>query len=463
MVMDMTRGKPAGLILKFTLPIMFSIVFQQFYSLIDALIVGQMLGVEAFSAVGCTGNLTWFMQGLVEGMTSGFAIITARRIGAKDSQGIAKSFGNGVILTLLAALVMTGVGVILAKDVLVLLETPAEILNQAAEYLLIVWSGTIAVAFYNYLAYSIRAIGDSRTPMLFLMISGVLNIGLDYGLIRFFHLGVAGAAYATITAQALSSIFCMVYIGKKQPLLQLNKDNLKLSFETVKEQLRTGLPMGFQESIIAVGNVVIQYAINGLGVAAVAAVTAAQRAENIIEAALYAFGMAMATYSAQNYGASKIQRVRAGVRQCLTMALGLSLVLGAGAFFFGGEIARLFLESPTQEIIDKAGLFLKMTGATFWVLTILFVLRSTLQGVGNTRVPMIAGIVELGARIVAALALTAMFGYAGICISTPLGWILSDIPLIISYFLTMRRLKAIWPEESLPVDDENDLEEARKL
>lgn len=441
MTKDLTRGNPLKLIFFFTIPLLIGNLFQQFYSMADTLIVGRTLGVNALAAVGCTGGITFLILGFAQGVTAGLSIITAQRFGAEDAAGVRRSFTTSILISAVTTVVLTAVSVPLAHTILRLLNTPAEIEEQAYEYIIVILAGIVASMLFNLLSNIIRALGDSRTPLFFLIIASIINIVLDFVFILNFHMGVAGAGYATVLAQLISCACCIVFIAKKLPILHLHRQDWKVTRQDLATHARVAFPMGFQSSIIAIGTLILQTALNGLGSTSVAAYTAASKVDQLAIMAMMSFGMTMATYAAQNYGAGKMDRIRKGVRQCLMISVGLSVVMAFVNIVFGKYLVRLFVEDAAG-VIDLAQVYLIINSSCYFILAVLFVIRYTLQGLGKSFVPTFAGIMELVMRTVAALALVGPFGFAGASASNPLAWLGSAIPLCISYILTMRRAAA---------------------
>lgn len=441
MTKDLTRGNPLKLIFFFTIPLLIGNLFQQFYSMADTLIVGRTLGVNALAAVGCTGGITFLILGFAQGVTAGLSIITAQRFGAEDAAGVRRSFTTSILISAVTTVVLTAVSVPLAHTILRLLNTPAEIEEQAYEYIIVILAGIVASMLFNLLSNIIRALGDSRTPLFFLIIASIINIVLDFVFILNFHMGVAGAGYATVLAQLISCACCIVFIAKKLPILHLHRQDWKVTRQDLAAHARVAFPMGFQSSIIAIGTLILQTALNGLGSTSVAAYTAASKVDQLAIMAMMSFGMTMATYAAQNYGAGKMDRIRKGVRQCLMISVGLSVVMAFVNIVFGKYLVHLFVEDAAG-VIDLAQVYLIINSSCYFILAVLFVIRYTLQGLGKSFVPTFAGIMELVMRTVAALALVGPFGFAGASASNPLAWLGSTIPLCISYILTMRRAAA---------------------
>lgn len=442
MTKKMTEGSPAKLIVMFTIPLLIGNIFQQLYSMVDTLIVGRTLGVNALAAVGCTGSINFLILGFAMGVSAGLAIITAQRFGAKDEKGVRRSVASGAWISLMVTVVLTAVSVPMTRKILELLNTPPEIIDGAYDYIVIIFWGIIACMLFNFLSNIIRALGDSRTPLLFLVIACVLNIILDFAFILGGGMGVAGAAWATIISQMVSALLCLWYIKKKLPILHLTKDDWKASAWDLKQHFRISMPMGFQMSIIAIGAVVLQFVLNGLGSAAVAAFSAAQRIDQIAGQPMNSFGTTMATYAAQNYGAGRIDRIKKGVLQCSLISVGFSIAVGLLNIFAGYQMAGFFVGAGEETVQSMAQTYLQINGAMYFVLALLFIFRFTLQGLGKGVMPTVAGVMELIMRTFAAVYLTAAVGFAGACWANPLAWAGACIPLAAAYFLTMRRLSA---------------------
>ncbi len=393
MVTSMTSGSPAKLIFLFTVPLFIGNLFQQLYNMADTFIVGRTLGVNALAAVGCTGSLVFLIIGFAQGLSSGFSILTAQRFGAKDEAAVRRSFATSLVLGGIIGLVLTVVSVMAARQMLVLLQTPAEILDDAFSYMVIVFAGILATMLFNVLSNVLRALGDSRTPLLFLAVGCVFNIALDLVLILYTPLGVMGAGVATVAAQLLSGLACLWYIVRRFPILRLSRQDWKLTGHDITQHLRMGLPIAFQSSIIAIGTLILQFALNGLGSISVAAFTAASKLEGLGSLPLTSVGVATGTFVAQNYGAGQIHRIRTGVLQAGGMSLAFSAVMGVVFIAFGAPLSSLFIEGQA-EAVHLASIYLRVTGICLWVLGLLFVYRSTLQGKGQSFVTTFAGVLE---------------------------------------------------------------------
>ena len=437
---DMTRGNPTRLILSFCLPIVAGNLFQQLYSLVDTLVVGRVEGVTALAAVSAAAWLDWLILGLAMGLAQGFSIQIAQCFGAGDHAGLRRAAGQSLLLAAGVVAVLTLLAQLLLSPALKLLHSPENTIDLTCRYLRIIFSGIALVMAFNLLSGFLRSLGDSRTPLLFLILSSIVNVVLDLVFIIVFKMGVAGAAWATVIAQVASGLLCVVYIGKKFPLLHVRRDDFRLTRGEIWQHAVIGLPMGFQASIIGIGVIILQIVLNAQGELAVAAYTAAQKIEQIVCSPLSSFGMTMATYAAQNYGAGKIGRIRTGVHRCAAMSLGYTAVITCIATFAGAPLVSLFV-SDAPGVIAMAAEYLRLTSLFYWTLSLLFILRYTLQGLGQGIVPTIAGIMELVMRAVGCIALAAPFGFAGISVAYALAWPGSLTPLVISYVLTMRRLR----------------------
>lgn len=450
---DLTKGSPAKLILMFTVPLLIGNVFQQFYNMVDMIIVGQTLGKNALAAVGATGSLTFLIIGFAQGLTAGLAIITAQRYGAKDYRGLKKSFAASVVISLIVTIVLTVLSLVFIHPMLQLMQTPPEIIDQAQTFISIILLGIFASMSFNLLSNVIRALGDSRTPLFFLIIAVIINVVLDLIFIILFGMGVEGAAIATVIAQVSSSVLCLVYIKKKIPLLQLRKKDFSFDKEEIRVHLNAALPMAFQSSIIAIGAIVLQAALNSLGTDVVAAQAAASRIDQFANQPMMSFGIAMATFSAQNYGAKEYGRILKGVKQTLMMSIGFSLVAGATVIFFGHSLMKLFVSSSETRVFELAQTYFNINGSLYWILAILFILRYTLQRLGQSKIPTIAGMMELLMRSFAAIILTGMLGYAGAAAASPLAWAGSVAVLLYSYLRSMKQLKQLDNEQHFSLDD----------
>jgi len=446
MATSLTTGRPWRVILTFAVPLLIGNVVQQLYQVVDTVVVGRELGVNSLAAVGATGSLLFLLLGFAWGMTSGFAIPTAQAFGAKDAAGVRRSVATGTLLSAAASIVITIGGPLLAEPVLVLMQTPPELLAEATLFTQVSFLGGGATMFFNYLSAMIRAIGDSKTPLVFLTIACGLNVVLVIVLVGPVGWGVAGAALATVVAQAVSVLLCLEFVRRRMPMLHVRREDWRVTRGDIADHLRLGLPMGFQASIIAIGTLVVQVALNVLGAEAIAAYTAASRVDSLATALLASLGLAVSMYVAQNFGGRRPDRIRSGVVQATWMAIVASLVLGIVLIAFGTHLVRLFVGDGADEVVELAHLMLIINGSTYALLGVLFVLRGALQGLGQAMIPTITGVVELFARVAAAVVLGAVLGFAGVAMSNPLAWVGAVVILIPAYVRAHRALA------KMPVD-----------
>lgn len=443
-------AKPWRAILVFGTPILIGNIFQQMYHFVDAIIVGRILGVQSLAAVGATGSLVFLLIGFAWGASSGFAIPTAQAFGAGDAHRVRRSIAAGTVLTVCISLALSVLGPLIAGPTLALLQTPHELMADATVFTQVTFIGSGMLMASSYLAAVIRAIGDSRTPLIFLAIACVLNVILVILMVGPLALGVAGAALATVAAQALSVVLCLLYVWRRLPILHVARADFRLKRSELWEHVRLGLPMGFQASIIAIGTLTVQVSLNTLGTDAVAAFTAASRIDGIAMAFLSSMGIAVSVYVSQNMGAGRPDRVRKGVAQALWMSLSASVVLGALVVTTGTAAVRLFIGEGSDDIVHLAWLALVISGVGYSALGVLFVLRSALQGLGHALVPTLSGMIEVVARVVAAIVLGAAFGYVGVALSNPLAWIGATILLVPAYVRVHKQLSTVARADTAP-------------
>lgn len=440
MVRDMTTGNSAKQILKFSLPLLIGTVFQQFYNMVDSIIVGKFLGTQPFAAVGMTGSITFFVLGLVFGACSGFAIPVAQDFGAHDEAGVRRCVANIIHIGVIFGLVMTLATTLLTRQILVWMDTPEELMQDAYDYLFWIFLGIGSLMLYNLLAGILRSLGDSTTPLIFLILSSLLNIGLDVLLVWTLNVGVKGAAIATVISQLISGLGCLVFMIRKFPMLRLTREDLRPDLPTIRRLSGVGFPMGLQFSITAIGSIILQKSVNALGTTIIASVSAAAKVQNLVVSPMDAFGVSMATFAGQNYGAGKIDRVRRGVRQVFWMLTAYSLLALGIVYFSGSTIALLFVDASETEILACTQHFLIMNGLFYIPLGVIYVLRNTLQGVGFSKIAMLSGLFELVARSVMGLFVVPKFGFNAVCLAHPTAWIMADLILIVLYSILMKRL-----------------------
>ncbi len=440
MTRDMTQGTPWKLILQFSIPTALGLVFQQLYSMADTVIVGRTLGVDALAAVGSTGSLSFLIIGFMSGVCSGFSIPVAQYFGAKNKTELQRSIANGAWVAGILGLLITIVTVLGTEWIMRIMQTPENIFEDACSYIRVIFIGTLATVLYNLLSSYLRALGDSKTPLVFLVISSVLNIVFDLLFIITFRMGVAGAAWATILSQLISGLLCLVFIAKKFPALHVAKENIPIRGEHILNHLSIGVPMGLQFSITAIGCAILQAATNTLGSNAVAAITAADRSKGIFQCLLEAPAITMATYCGQNLGAGKMDRIRIGVRQGNILAFILSVICAVMVYFTGSHIAMLFMDTAGAEIFALMDEYFLWNLLFFPSLTYLLLLRNAIQGMGYTVPAMAAGVFELVARAVVAFFFVSVYGFTAVCAAGPAAWIAADVLLWYVYTQLINRL-----------------------
>lgn len=438
---DMTIGDPFKLILFYSIPLLLGNMFQQMYSMADTIIVGKLLGTNALAAVGTTGPMNFLVLGFVMGITSGFAVITAQRFGAKDENGVRRSVAMNIMLCIIIGLLCMVASLSTARFILRIINTPIEIFDDAAEYIIIIYIGIPATMLYNATACILRALGDSKSPLYFLIISSILNIILDIVLILYFDMGVAGAAWATVISQAFAGIISLIYMAIRFPILRIHRRDFTWDMWFAWQHLKIGLPMAFQFSITAIGVIILQGALNVFGPVKIAAYTAAQKVEQLVTAAASTFGVTMANYAGQNLGAKNINRIKAGTWQCSILSVLFSIFAMFVVFVFPEQLTSLFIKGTQPDVINASRTYLRICGTFFPVLFLLFIYRNVLQSIGRGFMPLMAGVAELAARTIASYTLPGIFGYAGICIAGPLAWIAATIPLAIAYFVIIKDFK----------------------
>lgn len=441
---DMTVGSPMRLIISFFIPLLLGMLFQQFYSMMDTIIVGRCLGVNALAAVGSTGSVNFMIIGFCMGVCNGFAIPVAQRFGAKDQTGLRKFVANSVWLSIVFAVIMTIATCILCRQIMTWMRTPADIFEDANTYIFIIFIGIPATYLYNLVSGIIRSLGDSRSPLFFLIVSSVLNIGLDFLFILTFHMGVAGAAWATVISQAVSGIGCLFYMKHKFEILKIRPEEWKMDTKYMKILCGMGIPMGLQYSITAIGSVILQTAVNTLGSSAVAAITAGSKVSMFFCCPYDAMGSTMATYAGQNVGAGKLDRVKKGMLSCCLLGLIYAVLAFVFLFFFGRYTALLFMEASEKAILGNVTTFLLINSAFFFPLSLVNIIRFTIQGMGYSVLAICAGICEMVARSIVGFVFVPMWGFVAACFASPVAWICADIFLIPAFFYCLRRLKKVY-------------------
>ena len=438
---DMTQGSPMRLILGFALPMMLGFLFQQFYNMADTVIVGRFLGVNALAAVGATGSINFFVIGFCMGICNGFAIPVAQKFGAKDEKGLKAYVANSAILAAIFGSAMTVLVVLFCREILEVMNTPADIINGAYDYIIIIFAGLPATILYNMVSGYIRSLGDAKTPVVFLTISSILNIILDLVCILVLEMGVAGAAWATVVSQGVSGIACLVYMIKHYPVLRLKREDWKLNSHFVGVLCKMGIPMGLQYSITAIGSVILQVAVNSLGAAAVAAVAAGSKMGCFFCCPYDALGATMATYGGQNVGARRLDRIGAGLKSCVLLGAAYSGISLALILFWGKNISYLFVSRGETGIVQDIYQFLVLNAVFYFLLSLVNSIRFLIQGMGYSIFAVTAGVCEMAARTLVAFFLVPVFGYTAICLSNGLAWVAADLFLVPAYFYVIKHLR----------------------
>ena len=430
MTKNMTVGSPARHIIEFAVPMLAGMLFQQMYNMVDTMIVSRMLGSSALAAVGSTSSISFLVLGLCMGLTAGFCIPISQSFGAGDMREMRKCVGNSIWLSGGIALIMTVLTTILCRPILVLMKTPADILEDSYRYIWAVFLGIPTMILYNLVSGIIRSLGDSRTPVIFLAISSVLNIILDILFIRFTGLGVAGAAWATVISQGVSGILCLLYVIRKFPELALSREERELDLRLCHKLLGMGLPMGLQYSITAIGCAVLQMFLNQLGTSAVAASSAATKVHQLFCIPFDALGSTMATYCGQNVGAGKIDRLRKGITSAGVIGVVYSVAVAVLMQFYAGSFSLWFLDAGETEILAGSITYLKILTAFYFALTFVNVVRFSIQGMGFSHFAVLAGVLEMVARMAVGMFFVPRFGYTAACMGSPAAWIAADLFLI---------------------------------
>ena len=444
----MTSGSPAKHILSFAVPLFFGLLFQQLYNLADSAIVGRLLGSDSLAAVGSTGSIIFMLIGFCTGLCSGFAIPVAQSFGAGDIERMRRYIGTSVWLAAAASIFMTIGTMLLCRPILQWMHTPEAIQDQAYDYLIIIFAAIPTTILYNLLSGYLRSLGSSKTSLYFLLLSSAINVILDLTLIRYFGCGVEAAAWATLISQAVSGIGCLVYIVKRCEEMHLNREHLRFRKDCAAKLCYAGVPMGLQYTVTAVGSVILQTFLNGLGTACVAASAAGVKICNLLACPFDALGSTMATYCGQNAGAGKYSRIGSGIRSAGI----IGSVYGIAAFLlmlrFSGTFAMLFLDGSEKEILAYASRYIQIQTAFYIPLLFVNVLRFSIQGMGFSVLAISAGVMELIARACAGFFLVPALGYTGACLGSPLAWILADLFLVPACVGCIRHLAAVGPAES---------------
>lgn len=452
---NLTEGSPLKLIITFAIPMILGNLFQQLYNFVDTMIVGHFLGVEALAGVGATGSISFLIIGFCMGMCAGFAIPVAQAFGAQDYKTLRKYVANSLYMSLAFSFGIAIVVSLLCRNILEWMQTPEDCIEYSYTYILTLFIAIPITFLYNILAGIIRAVGDSKTPLIFLVISTIINVILDYLFISTFSMGVFGAALATVISQLISGIMCLVVIIKKFEVLHVSGDEWSYDTHCVSRLCSMGLPMGLQYSITGIGSVILQSSVNMLGSLSVAAVTSASKVNLLFLCVLDALGASMATYGGQNLGAGRIDRIRQGTRAACIVGIAYSILAFIAVIFVRVPMIKMFTDTPIPEMVDMSALHVLVTTGCLTLLVFVNVLRFLIQGVGYSNFAIIAGILEMIARTVAGLVFIPLFGFVGACVASPFAWLLADSFLIPAYLTIMKKLENKYASASEVVSAED--------
>lgn len=435
----LTEGTPWKQILLFSIPIFWGNVFQLLYSLVDTKIVGSTLGTEALAAVGSVSTLHTLMTGFLNGLTLGFSLITAMCFGAKNRKRLKKTFAAAISLGVLTTLALVLMLMIFLHPVLNLLHVPQAQFEMAYAYISVLIVGLFATLFYNLCANTLRAIGDALTPLIFLIVATVSNIGLDYLFILGFQMGVQGAAYATVLAQLLSVVLCLIRIFRKFPILHIQKEDFRFDRELMAEMYKSGLSMGLMSCLVGIGTILLQSAINTLGTTVIVAHTAARKVFELVSLPNSVLGSAMATYCGQNYGARRFDRIRQGIRASLIIAAVWAVVVFLICHTIEGKLIQFVASTTNPDVIYWGSTYLKVDMSFIVICGVIVILRNSMQGFGDRIIPVFSSCIELAGKIIFAFVFAPMFAYWGIIWAEPLVWIAMVIPLIVKVVHVLKR------------------------
>ena len=441
MIKNLAEGSPFKLIVGFSFPLLLGNLFQQFYSVVDAIIVGKLLGVDSLAAVGSTGAVNFLIVGFCIGVGNGFALPIAHKFGQKDYKTLREYVAGSVQLSIVVSLIMTILTVLFCKPLLQLMQTPPDIIDQANAYIRVIFAGIPVLFMYNLLSGIMRSLGDSRTPVVFLVISSLLNICLDLFFIVYLHTGVMGAALATVISQLVSGILCFLFMKKHFEILKLSHDDWKINFHHYYILSSMGFPMGLQYSITAIGSVILQTAVNTLGSDAVAAVAVGSKISMFFCCVYDALGSTMATYGGQNTGAGRLDRLKSGVLVSSLIGSVYAIIAFVVLFFFGKNFGTFFMSSSETSILSNMHYFLFIQSLFYIPLVFVNIFRFMIQGMGFSSLAVFAGVFELIGRAVVAIAFIPSWGFNAVCFASPLAWILAALFLIPAFFHSLKKLQ----------------------
>lgn len=430
---DMTKGNPLKIIFLFSLPILFGNLFQQFYNLVDTIMVGKILGVDALAAMGAAAPLFGLVMSLAIGLVMGFSIQVAQCFGAQDEAGMRESIANMLVLSLLCGCLITICFLFLTEPMLEVLGTPEDLMDRSRTYLMVLFGGTLITIMYNFGACVLRAVGNSFVPLCILVISSLINIALDYLLIAIFHVGIAGAAIATLIAQGISVILCLLYMLYVYPFLIPKRKDFAWKGHRIHDQLGMGISMALMNSIVSIGSVVLQSAVNSLGSTIIAGHTAARKISEVFMQPVGSLGMAATTFASQNFGAKQFTRIREGVKQTVMLGGIVSLAVLVVSWTGIDMLIAMFVDGSETEVVDTATYYLRINSIFYLALVIVITYRNVLQGFGQKAIPIFTSVLEMVVKLVATFTLAPLLGYAGIAISEPIAWVLMAIFLYGGY------------------------------
>lgn len=437
---DLTQGKPIKVIILFTIPLIIGSFFQLAYNFADAMIVGHTLGQTAFASIGATGSLTFLIIGFAQGLTGGFSIVVAQRFGAKDYAGLKRSYVHGLFYTIVVSLLLSILALLFLRQLLQLMQTPDSLIKLCERFLLSIFGGAVFTVLFNYLSNVLRAVGDSTTPLIALVLACLMNIGLDFLYILTLNMGVFGAGVATVEAQLFSVICLLIYIRRKVPYFHLKRSDYKLNITDLKLHARLGFPMAFQTSIIAIGSLTLQIVLNNLGTVAIAAQSITAKTDQLAMLPMMNLGQAMSTFAAQNYGARKFERLIEGLRQTIYIVIIWAIFFAIILVTFNRFFSGIFIKNPSEEVYRLANIAYMINGLCYWILAILFVVRGFIQGLGRSFAPTLAGVMELIMRVVVSIIGLMTIGYTGVVCANPAAWCGSVAILIPAAFIYKKRL-----------------------
>lgn len=448
MTKDLTRGNPVSVILQFTVPILLGLLLQQVYNLVDTMIVGKFVGLDALGGVGSTGSLNFMVLGSCIGLCMGFGIPMANSFGAGELKQLRRYVANSIYLCAIASVLVMAVVILFCREILTAMHTTPENFPYAFDYIYWIFWGIPFVMLYNMTSSMIRAVGDSKSPLLFLAVAAAINVGLDLLFILVFHLGVAGAAWATNLSQGISGLLCLFYIRKKLPIFRFEPGELAWRRAEVLHLLANGFPMSLQYFITSIGSITLQSAVNGLGTIYVNALAAGGKIAQMLQCPFEALGPAMATYTGQNVGAHRLRRIPSGLKVVVLLSVLFAVLYVTITWFFTPAIALLFLQTPDEALIALMRQFLLIVGVLSWTLGLVNGFRFSIQGMGYAQLAILSGVTEMVARVGVALVLVPWLGYVGACLGSPVAWLLADCFLVPTALWCLRRLRQRIPQDA---------------